>query len=208
MVYNGVMTYKVNGISVGYDPKDIERNDSYKDFIERVGDSKDNIKVYPNFVDERTIKYLLFALTKSDSEKFVSQKDNEGNPVNWITQYMNIFDIFNINEKIKEKISQDYNTTNIKQKGDRLNVVKWEKGNSLKLHVDDLGYIADNHIAALVYLNDDYEGGELNFPTHNLSIKPKTGDLVFFPGNMNYAHEVTEVISGTRYTVPIWFTIP
>jgi len=29
-----------------------------------------------------------------------------------------------------------------------------------------------------------------------------------FPGNMYYAHEVKEVLSGVRYTVPIWFTIP
>lgn len=208
MVYNGVMTYTVNGISVGYDPDDIERNDSYKEFIERIGDSTDNIKVFPDFINDRVITYLMFALTKSKSETFVSQKDNDGQPVNWITQYMAILDIFNVVERVKDKISEEYSMVNIKEKENRLSVVKWEKGNSLKLHVDDLGYVTDNHIAALIYLNDDYEGGELNFPTHNMSIKPKRGDLVFFPGNKNYAHEVSEVLSGTRYTVPIWFTIP
>lgn len=202
------MTYTVNGISVGHDPDDIERNDSYKEFIERIGDSTDNIKVFPDFINDRVITYLMFALTKSKSETFVSQKDNDDQPVNWITQYMAILDIFNVVERVKDKISEEYSMVNIKEKENRLSVVKWEKGNSLKLHVDDLGYVTDNHIAALIYLNDDYEGGELNFPTHNMSIKPKRGDLVFFPGNKNYAHEVSEVLSGTRYTVPIWFTIP
>jgi len=202
------MTYSVNGMPVGHDPEDIERNSSYKEFIERIGDSTNNIKIFPDFINDRVITYLMFALTKSKTETFISQKDENDDPVNWITQYMAILDIFNVVERVKEKISLEYGIADIKQKENRLSVVKWEKGNSLKLHVDDLGYVPDNHIAALIYLNDDYEGGELKFETHDLSIKPKKADLVFFPGNMHYAHEVTEVLSGTRYTVPIWFTIP
>jgi Rps23 Pro-64 3,4-dihydroxylase Tpa1-like proline 4-hydroxylase len=202
------MTYAINGIPVGHSPEDIERNESYKEFIERIGDSTDNIKIFPDFINDRVITYLMFALTKSQTETFVSQKDENNEPVNWITQYMAILDIFNVVQRVKDKVCEEYETTNIEQKENRLSVVKWEKGNSLKLHVDDLGYVTDNHIAALIYLNDDYEGGELKFETHDLSIKPKKGDLVFFPGNMHYAHEVTEVLSGTRYTVPIWFTIP
>jgi len=26
-----------------------------------------------------------------------------------------------------------------------------------------------------------------------------------FPGNMHYAHEVKTIISGVRWTVPMWF---
>jgi hypothetical protein len=39
-------------------------------------------------------------------------------------------------------------------------------------------------------------------------IKPKKGDLIIFPGKMHYANELFAVLSGTRYTLPIWFTIP
>ena len=88
-----------------------------------------------------------------------------------------------------------------------LSVVKWDPGTYLNLHVDDLGYVTDNHIPVHIYLNDDYEGGEVGFPTHNLLIKPKVGDFNVFPGNMHYAHEVKKVLSGTRYTLPIWFSI-
>jgi predicted 2-oxoglutarate/Fe(II)-dependent dioxygenase YbiX len=75
------------------------------------------------------------------------------------------------------------------------------------LHVDDLGYVTDNHLPVLIYLNNDYEGGEIKFELHNLSIKPNPGDFIVFPGNLHYPHEVTEVVSGIRYTLPIWFTI-
>ncbi len=79
-------------------------------------------------------------------------------------------------------------------------------GTELKVHHDQ-GYDMTLLRAVIIYLNDDYEGGEVGFPTHNLLIKPKVGDFNVFPGNMHYAHEVKKVLSGTRYTLPIWFTI-
>lgn len=52
--------------------------------------------------------------------------------------------------------------------------------------------------AANLYLNDDFEGGELFFPERNLSIKPKAGQLILFPGGNEYIHGVKPVTSGTR----------
>jgi len=62
-------------------------------------------------------------------------------------------------------------------------------------------------IAGLFYINDDYEGGELYFPNQNIQFKPKRGAAYFFPGDMNYIHGVTPIISGIRYTVPFFWTI-
>lgn len=62
--------------------------------------------------------------------------------------------------------------------------------------------------AALVYLNDDYEGGEIYFPEYGIDIKPKAGDLIFFPGTSMYTHGVREVTSGLRYTLMSFFTTP
>jgi hypothetical protein len=55
--------------------------------------------------------------------------------------------------------------------------------------------------ATFLYLNDDYEGGELYFPDHNVSIKPKTGLLAAFDGGHKNQHGVTLITSGTRYTI-------
>lgn len=62
--------------------------------------------------------------------------------------------------------------------------------------------------AALVYLNDDYEGGEIYFPDYGVDIKPSPGDLIFFPGTEKYRHGVREVISGSRYVLMTFFTTP
>lgn len=47
------------------------------------------------------------------------------------------------------------------------------------------------------YLNDDYEGGLLEFPEYNLSIKPPAGSAIVFPSNE--LHQVTNLIDKNRY---------
>jgi Rps23 Pro-64 3,4-dihydroxylase Tpa1-like proline 4-hydroxylase len=203
------MPYIVNNQPVGHHPSEIERAPSYIEFFEKIGNSSDNIKVIPNFLSEEEIEYVLSRGDESNLVSFVSQKDDSGNPTSWIHNYQGIRDKYNLFERVLAEVKKAYGYDNIVKKDtDRLNMARWDKGSSLSLHVDDLGYVTDNHLPTLVYLNDDYEGGELSFATHNITIKPKKGDLVMFPGNMHYAHEVKEVLSGTRYTVPIWFTIP
>jgi hypothetical protein len=55
--------------------------------------------------------------------------------------------------------------------------------------------------SGLLYLNDDYEGGELYFPLQDFEYKPKAGTFIFFEGNQEVPHEVNLVKSGTRYNI-------
>jgi Rps23 Pro-64 3,4-dihydroxylase Tpa1-like proline 4-hydroxylase len=203
------MPYIVNNEPVGHHPSEIERKHSYLEFFEKIGNSADNIKVIPNFLSDEEIKYVLSHVDERRRKSFVSQKDNDGKPTAWMHNYEGIIDRDNLFERVLDEVKKAYGYDNIEKKNtDRLNIARWDKGTKLKLHVDDLGYVTDNHLPTLIYLNDDYEGGELSFATHDVTIKPKVGDLIIFPGNMHYAHEVKEVLSGVRYTLPIWFTIP
>lgn len=47
------------------------------------------------------------------------------------------------------------------------------------------------------YLNDDYVGGLLEFPEHNISIKPPAGSVIMFPANE--LHLVTDLVDKHRY---------
>lgn len=58
-----------------------------------------------------------------------------------------------------------------------------------------------NDRSGLLYLNDNYTGGQLHFPKQNLKISPKPGTFIFFEGNEDIPHEVTEVISGERFNI-------
>jgi hypothetical protein len=46
------------------------------------------------------------------------------------------------------------------------------------------------------YITDDYEGGHLEFPNHNISFKPPAGSIIIFPSDE--WHGVSYVISGNR----------
>ncbi len=63
-------------------------------------------------------------------------------------------------------------------------------------------------VTLLVYLNGDFEGGELVFPDYDLTIKPEAGDLLMFPSGHQYRHWVTPVTSGTRYYFSAFFSTP
>jgi hypothetical protein len=203
------MAYIVNGKSVGNDPESIDRDDSYKEFFNRVGNSSENIKFVPNFLTKEEVEYALFNIEKRPFISFVSQKDHNQNPLTYMHKYNGIPDIYDIVERCKEEISKTYGIEKEKVivKQDSLSVVRWTEGTYLNLHVDDLGYVTDNHLPVVIYLNNDYEGGEIRFETHGLSFKPNAGDFIVFPGNMHYPHEVTKILSGTRYTLPVWFSI-
>ena len=69
------------------------------------------------------------------------------------------------------------------------------------------GRFQTKHFSSLIYLNDDYVGGELYFPQYeNYSIKPEKGTLVTFRGDENTLHGVKMVEEGIRYTVSIFWT--
>ena len=60
------------------------------------------------------------------------------------------------------------------------------------------------HITMLMFMSDDYKGGELDLCDGLYVKKPKTGTCVVFPSNFMYPHEVKPVTEGTRYTVMVW----
>ena len=51
----------------------------------------------------------------------------------------------------------------------------------------------------VLYLNEDFEGGELIYPDLDIQIKPQKGMLIYHPGDEK--HSVSKVISGNRYTL-------
>jgi predicted 2-oxoglutarate/Fe(II)-dependent dioxygenase YbiX len=86
---------------------------------------------------------------------------------------------------------------------DRTHIARFDKGNGMHEHFDST---KPNDIATLIYLNNDYLGGEIYFPDYDVHIKPDSGDLVCFPDTPDFVHGVKPITDGIRYTVPRWFT--
>jgi hypothetical protein len=85
---------------------------------------------------------------------------------------------------------------------DRITIKAWNEGQSMGPHFDGQDGNKDLAFSLVAYINDDYEGGEINFPNHNVTIKPKAGSLIMFPSQEPYIHEVKPIVSGTRYMSP------
>ena len=86
---------------------------------------------------------------------------------------------------------------------DNIPVKKWQVGASMGPHSDGYDGNADLAFSLVCYLNEDYEGGEISFPKHNITIKPKKGSLIMFPSQDPFIHEVKNVIDGDRYMSPL-----
>lgn len=92
-------------------------------------------------------------------------------------------------------------------------IMKWRPGIEQQPHADKQlndgrpNAFIDYDINSLFYYNDDFTGGDLFYPQHNITIRPKPGLAVIHPGDFHYLHGVTMVTSGERYTTPSFYTV-
>lgn len=83
------------------------------------------------------------------------------------------------------------------------NLLRYQGGQHYDAHYD--GSTAERRsVSAILYLNDNYEGGELEFVNYNVKIKPSYGSMYLFPSNWAYRHIAHPVTSGTKYAIVTW----
>lgn len=89
---------------------------------------------------------------------------------------------------------------------------KYEKGKSMKKHIDHIYSIFNNQegklkgiptLSIIGALNNDYEGGAIEM-FDNEKINLRTGEVLIFPSIFLYPHKVCEVTEGTRYSFVSW----
>jgi hypothetical protein len=88
---------------------------------------------------------------------------------------------------------------------------KWNVGGHAAPHADNSEMdgtpnpFETNKFVSLLYLNDDYKGGELYFPDMGLEFQPSALSWVAFNGGIENLHGVKHITEGTRYTfVSFW----
>jgi prolyl 4-hydroxylase len=105
--------------------------------------------------------------------------------------------------------------------GEPLQVLRYRPGGEYKPHMDALPAEPNQRVLTLlVYLSDDYEGGETRFPNTGLSFRGKMGDALLFrnagadgrPDPLSL-HAGMPVTRGTKYLASRWiragrFTYP
>ena len=100
-----------------------------------------------------------------------------------------------ITNKITDKCKMFDNNVEIQN----LEIVKWPFNSRLNYHIDE---DLDDVFASILYLNDNFWGGQTAFDT--FQINPKIGRLLIF-SNRHYKHSVRRVKFNSRYTLAAWY---
>lgn len=82
-------------------------------------------------------------------------------------------------------------------------LLKYKDSEQYRSHYDGDTSIA-RVISAVCYLNNDYDGGEIEFVNFGIKIKPEPGMLILFPSNFAYRHIAYPVTNGTKYALVTW----
>jgi len=86
---------------------------------------------------------------------------------------------------------------------DSYGILKYGKGQQFTNHIDDHPSY-HRRVSTVYYLNENYTGGEINFPRFGVTLKPKANQMIVFPSTYVYNHSVSPVIEGERYAVVSW----
>lgn len=177
-----------------------------------------DIVVYENFIDNETASKLIRVL-----DRHAELGKLEWTPISFYESYSSTLpqddDEIVIDEGLSPTIFSEIKTgiinavasvhnldiSTINQIG--YHTQKWEPGAYARIHSDNTdekgnsGAFTRSRYAAFLYLNDNFKGGLLRFPSQHISIEPRTGMLAAFDGGFNNMHEVTLISDGVRYTL-------
>lgn len=162
------------------------------------------VKYVPNFISSDQIKIIIdYAKTyDNDFKEFGNTEKEFTYHVNFKSPTIKQL-LDSAGQKVYDFVSKNYEGPFEAFDPNKTHIARFGEGYGMHEHFDST---KPNDIATLIYLNDDYLGGEVYFPDLDISIKPNAGDLVCFPDTPDFVHGVKPIVDGIRYTSPRWIT--
>lgn len=176
---------------------------------------KNNILELPNFVDSEICKTLINRFQVSDSKVPSSSVEdyfsdaretsvlNISENSNWKEEDEVIFGCFN--SAVSDYLEHfDFKQVNLIDNGYLLH--EYPIGHGCKEHSDAGSHFLSRLLTGIIFLNNVEVGGELVFPSLDITIKCEEGKLVIFPSHFTYRHLVKEVESNNKYIIVTFFS--
>ena len=157
------------------------------------------VKVFEDFVTDEDCNYLINFLDNTEDSygRVGSRRKISLRPESEI--------IKNILLNILNKAKKEFNNNNLFVTSYMIS--SYEPGYSMRVHVDTEDMRECNKISMVLYLNNNFEGGDIVFPMINFKHSPKAKELVCFLSEpQENAHGVEVIKSGKRYVFPIFIT--
>jgi len=92
-------------------------------------------------------------------------------------------------------------------------LIRYPVGGKYDAHSDSESWVAeraqwqrflDRDYSVVLWLNDDFKGGDFTFIDQGYSIRPRVGSIVAFPSDHRYLHAVQPTTDGIRYALVSW----
>ncbi len=137
-------------------------------------------------------------------ENFLSKKECE-NLINTFNILQHMKSEYGVNNtcilkvtpiNILKKINKEFKFHNF-LKTDNCVIARWPPGSLMNKHIDP-----GDKISFLLYLNDNFEGGETI--VENFVVKPKQGKILIFSNGIMY-HEVKKIKKNNRFMLSAWY---
>jgi hypothetical protein len=205
----------------------------------------DDVKIINNFVSKEDLDFFTKYIDNNweDTTKFrqrVGMAMNKGIAARAIFPDEKPASLFKDLENVVNKYSKkfiDYSKNEFSDKREvyfyGVSITRLSKDIQIRIHADIHEEFSDLVYSGVMYLNDNYQGGEItfidsheftekdikmdhskgllvSFPIYEDSMgglvyKPKAGDMVIFPSNKLHGGKV--VIEGTRDAIVFWSTL-
>lgn len=188
-------------------------------------DLKKYIKIFDNALPLQTVSSIVKYLSKQHTDNQfgdarVGSLENKGKVVKEVrdvqslsfslySQKLTVVHYYNLLSSIillksKEYINQHKHVHSITEVL-QMDGLRYSENNFYDYHVDD-GYSFNRILSSILFLNNDYENGDLcfKFDEEEISIKPKPGRLIMWPSNFLFPHCVKPVSKGIRYSIVAW----
>ena len=176
----------------------------------------DYIFFYPDVMDKKTCEWIINrydTTAKWQQSTFSDAYKNTGTSQVAMDEYW-IKDSAPYYGTIKESFEycvNDYISVHDKIKSTEytdFRINRYGEGGFMKQHIDGIHHSHGQkqgypHLTSLIFLNDDFEGGEFVL-CGDKYIEKIQGSAVVFPSNFMYPHEVKEVTEGKRFSVMTW----
>ena len=167
----------------------------------------DFVETYDDFLSESTCSQLI-SLVNEESERI--ERDHRPNfyqrNIGNLPEYTGLYKRFSeIGMKYLTDIGYYDDILPQKYGFEEMRVKKYDVGDSFDTHIDVSDYAsARRWLAFLVYLNDNFTGGETEFVDGKM-IHPKTGTVLVFPSLWTFPHAGLPVKSGIKYILTTYF---
>jgi hypothetical protein len=186
----------------------------------KLGVKVNTIVEIPNFIDPEIVPKMINFFENCDVDwGDIAFYGSSGKGIKTDSETMKKFDLpEGFFDKIKDKYQEAVQAVFEREvKANTSHAQKWDVGGFASPHSDNSdndgkpNAFEINKYVGILYLNDDYEGGELYFCDKDnemktyLSFKPNAYSYYVFPGGYENIHGVSEITKGTRYTmVSFW----